>query len=139
MADALWDPCSLPESKISAAALDTSTKKRLTNPDRPTWRMCQWQAIDRSFELVIGTSTRTIDDLLEPGTFQDLRRTEYYGRQVVLYRSVQDTHKRTCNIGTPAPFGSTELAVRTTKIQTDAFDSCADVQRMGAALLTSLP
>ncbi|WP_083894716.1 DUF3558 family protein, partial [Nocardia tenerifensis] len=138
-ADAIWDPCTLPESNISAAGLDPATKKRLNYPDYPSWRMCQWQATDRSFELVIGATAKTTDDLLAPGTYKDLRRTEYYGRQVVQYRSVQDTHLRTCNVATPAPYGSTEFAVRTTKVQTDDFDSCADANKLGAALFRSLP
>ncbi|MET9287986.1 DUF3558 family protein [Nocardia beijingensis] len=138
-AGALWDPCTLPESDLSAAGLDTTTKARISDATFPTWQMCRWQSIDRTFQLVIAASERTIDDLLEPGTYQDLRRTEFYGRQVIQYRSVADVHRLGCDVGTPAAFGSIVFAVRNTRIQTDVGDPCADANRVGAGLFRSLP
>ncbi|WP_084488628.1 DUF3558 family protein [Nocardia niwae] len=138
-ASPFWDPCTLRDSDLSAAGLDTSTKTRISDATFPTWQMCKWQSIDRTFQLVIAASDRTIADLLEPGTYQDLRRTEFAGRQVVQFRSVADTHKLGCEVGTPAAYGSIVFAVRNTRIQTDVGDPCADVNRVGAALFRSLP
>ncbi len=84
-------------------------------------------------------SDRTINDLLEPGTYQDLRRTEFYGRQVIQYRSVADTHKLTCDVGTPAAFGSIVFAVRNIRVQTDVGDPCSDANVVGARPFRSLP
>ncbi|WP_227980032.1 DUF3558 family protein [Nocardia spumae] len=138
-AETTWDPCSLPDADIAAAGLNTITLARISDPTNPAHRMCQWYAADGSFELVIGSSERTIDDLLAPGTYKDLRRTEFRGRQVVIYRSVQDTHNLGCMIGTPATFGSIGFTVRNTRVQTDVGDSCADANRLGARLFGSLP
>ncbi|MEV6392914.1 DUF3558 family protein [Nocardia xishanensis] len=138
-ADSYWDPCTLPESDITAAGLNAATKERIPDPNHPAWKMCRWQAADQTYSVVIAASDRTTEDLLEPGTYQDLRRTEFYRRQVVQYRSVQDTHKLGCYIGTPATFGSIVFTVRNTRIQTDVGDPCADANHLGAALFRSLP
>jgi hypothetical protein len=134
-----WDPCSIPESDLTAAQLNTATKERITDATYPAWQMCRWRSTDQTFSVVIAASDRTIDDLLEPGTYQDLRRTEFYGRQVVQYRSVADVHKLGCDIGTPAAFGSIVFAVRNIRVQTDVGDPCADANHLGAALFRSLP
>ncbi|MFI6868499.1 DUF3558 family protein [Nocardia sp. NPDC050406] len=138
-AGAFWDPCTLPDSDLSAAGLNTATETRLTDAAFPTWQMCKWQSTDATFELVIASSDRTIDDLLAPGTYYDLRRTEFYGRQLVQFRNVADTHKLSCDIGTPADFGSIVFAVRNIRVQTDVGNPCQDANRVGARLFNSLP
>ncbi|WP_196054741.1 DUF3558 family protein [Nocardia aurantiaca] len=137
--DAFWDPCSLPESDITAAGLNPASKSRISDSTYPTWQMCKWLSADQTFELVIASSDRTIDDLLEPGTYQDLRRTEYYGRQIVQYRSVADTNKIACDFGTPATFGSIVFAYRTAGGKPNGTDTCAKGNEVGARLFRSLP
>lgn len=138
-ADAFWDPCTLPESALTAAGLDVATKQRLTDSAFPTWQMCKWQAGDRAFELVMAASDRTIDTMLEPGAYTDLRRTEYQGRKVIQFRYVADVHKLVCNIATPAPYGSIAFAVRNTRVQTDFGDPCTDAAPVTTVLFKSLP
>jgi hypothetical protein len=101
--------------------------------------MCKWSSADQTFELVIASSDRTVDDLLAPGTYQDLRRTEFYGRQVVQYRSVADTNKIACDIGTPAEFGSIVFAFRTAGGKPNGVDPCAKGNEVAARLFRSLP
>ncbi|MCP2290399.1 Protein of unknown function (DUF3558) [Nocardia amikacinitolerans] len=135
----IWDPCTLPESDLTAAGLNTATKERITDATYPSWQMCRWKSADQTFSVVIAASDRTIDDLLEPGAVHDVRRTEFYGRQVVQYRYVADTHRQTCDIGTPAEYGSIVFAVRNIRVQTDVGNPCQDANRLGAALFRSLP
>ncbi|WP_433566986.1 DUF3558 family protein [Nocardia sp. CA-151230] len=129
----VWDACSLSESALAAAGLDTATKERASG------RSCKWQSADRTFELFITAYDRPLPVELEPARYQDVRRTEYYGRQVIQYRAAQDTHKQGCYVGTPAAFGSIEFLVHNTRVQTDVGDPCADANRVGAALFRSLP
>ncbi|QLY29406.1 DUF3558 family protein [Nocardia huaxiensis] len=136
---ALWDPCTLSDSALTGASVDTATEERVSDPRLPVRKTCKWQATDRTFELTIVASGRTIDDMLEPGTYTDLRKTEYYGRQVVIYRNVADTHKLACYVATPAAFGSIEFFVRNTRVQTDAGDPCKDANVLGSKLFSSLP
>ncbi|SNY81242.1 Protein of unknown function [Nocardia amikacinitolerans] len=135
----IWDPCTLPESDLTAAGLNTATKERITDATYPSWQMCRWKSADQTFSVVIAASDRTIDDLLEPGAVHDVRRTEFHGRQVVQYRYVADTHRQTCDIGTPAEYGSIVFAVRNIRVQTDVGNPCQDANRLGAALFRSLP
>ncbi|OBA41500.1 hypothetical protein A5789_14380 [Nocardia sp. 852002-51101_SCH5132738] len=138
-AAAFWDPCSLPDSEIAAAGLNAAGKSRLSDSTYPTWKMCKWSSADETFELVIASSDRTVDDLLAPGTYQDLRRTEYYGRQWIQYRSVEDTNKIACDIATPAEFGSIVFAFRTAGGKRNGVDTCAKGNEVGARLFRSLP
>ncbi|MFC9996602.1 DUF3558 family protein [Nocardia sp. NPDC127526] len=129
-----WDPCSLPESDLAAAGLDTSTETRVSGSKYPA---CTWQSTDGTFETTIVASGDSMDAVLEPGTFHDLRRTEYYGRQMVVFRSVADSNQLGCHIATPAGSGSIVFTVRRAKAGTA--NACHDVQRVGAALFNSLP
>lgn len=138
-AGGIWDPCTLPDAELTAAGLNVGSETRLPDPTVPSRRICRWQAADGTYELVAGASERSIDDLLAPGTYQDLRRTEFYGRQVVVYRSVQDTNMLGCYVGTPAAFGSIVFTVRNTTPQKDASQACANANRLAAKLFTSLP
>ncbi|WP_194852738.1 DUF3558 family protein [Nocardia sp. SYP-A9097] len=131
-----WDPCSLPESELTAAGLSTSTAARVSGSKFPA---CKWQSADQTFELIIVASGDSMDTVLAPGTYTDLRRTEYYGRQLALFRAAADTHKLGCLIVTPASFGSIVFTVRNTRVQTDYGDPCGDAQRVGAKLFKSLP
>lgn len=131
-----WDPCSLPASDLAGAGLNTTTETPVSGSKYPS---CKWQANDGTFELIIVASEDSMDEVLEPGTYQDLRRTEYYGRQLALFRSVQDTHKVGCHVATPAQFGSIVFTLRNTRVGTDVGDSCADIQRVSARLFNSLP
>ncbi|WP_067568484.1 DUF3558 family protein [Nocardia acidivorans] len=133
-AAALWDPCSLAASDLTAAGLSAASKTRV--PGTPPTQICHWQSADQSFELLIGASERPLADLMRPGTVKDIRNTEFYGRPLSLYRSVQDTNNLGCYIGTAASFGSIEFTVRHTKSQTDP---CADSNKIGAKLFNSLP
>lgn len=137
-AGAIWDPCTLPDSDVFAAGLDPATEQRITDAAFPNWRMCKWQGADRTFELVLGASDRTVGTVLEPGTFYDLRRTYYYGREVAQYRNVADTHKLNCYMVTPATYGTVEFNLRNTRLHTDVGDVCENAGAVGAALLNSL-
>ncbi|MBL1076001.1 DUF3558 domain-containing protein [Nocardia sp. 2] len=131
-----WDPCTLSESALSAAGLDLSTEARVSPSTYPS---CKWQSTDRTFELIIVASGDSMDTVLEPGTYTDLRRSEYYGRQFALFRSVADSHKVGCHIATPSATGSIVFTVRNTRVATDYGEPCNDAQRVGAGLFNSLP
>lgn len=137
--ESVWDACSLSESALSAAGVDTSSKTRVADAGNPAARVCKWQSADQSYELVVTASDKALDDQLASGKYNDVRRTQYYGRDVVVFRAVQDTNKLGCYTGTPAAFGSIVLTVRNAHVQTGEGEPCAEANRLGAALLRSLP
>ncbi|MDN2495756.1 DUF3558 domain-containing protein [Nocardia nova] len=136
--ESVWDACSLSESALSAAGVDTSSKTRVADAGNPAARVCKWQSADQSYELVVTASDKALDDQLASGKYNDVRRTQYYGRDVVVFRAVQDTNKLGCYTGTPAAFGSIVLTVRNAHVQTGEGEPCAEANRLGAALLRSL-
>ena len=137
--ESVWDACSLSESALSAAGVDTSSKTRVADAGNPAARVCKWQSADQSYELVVTASDKALDDQLASGKYNDVRRTQYYGRDAVVFRAVQDTNKLGCYTGTPATFGSIVLTVRNAHVQTGEGEPCAEANRLGAALLRSLP
>ncbi|MEU6587435.1 hypothetical protein [Nocardia sp. NPDC046763] len=138
-AGSVWDACSLSESALSAAGLNTASKTRVPDAGNPASRVCKWQSTDQSYELVVTASDATMDDQLASGRYNDVRRTQYYGRDVVVYRAVQDTNKLGCYTGTPAAFGSIVFTVRNAVVQAGEGEPCAEANRLGAALFRSLP
>ncbi|MGW4124704.1 DUF3558 family protein [Nocardia sp. NPDC004711] len=137
-AGVVWDACSMSETALAAAGLNTASKTRMPT-SAPTWQACRWQSADQTFELVLTATDETVDDQLTPGHYQDVRRTAYYGRDVIVYRSVQDTNKLGCYVATSAPFGSVVFTVRNVRVQTGEGEPCAEANRLGAALTRSLP
>ena len=137
---AIWDPCGFADSDISAAGLDPASESKVTDSTYPTWRMCEWQAADGSYEVVATSSDQTLDGLLRPGAFHDVRETQYYGRDVRVYRSVQDTNKLGCMSAAATSYGSVVLTVRNTQPNlTGEQEPCAVVQRVSAQLFRTLP
>ncbi|MFE3261789.1 DUF3558 family protein [Nocardia sp. NPDC059091] len=137
-AGVVWDACSMSETALAAAGLNTASKTRMPT-SAPTWQACRWQSADQAFELILTATDETVDDQLTPGHYQDVRRTAYYGRDVIVYRSVQDTNKLGCYVATSAPFGSVVFTVRNVRVQTGDGEPCAEANRLGAALTRSLP
>ncbi|RDI68471.1 DUF3558 family protein [Nocardia pseudobrasiliensis] len=138
-AASVWDACSLSESALAAAGLDTASKARVPDAGNPAARVCKWQSADRSYELVVTASDRTFDDQLASGRYTDVRRTQCYGRDLAVYRAAQDTAKLGCYAGTPAAFGSIVFTVRNDRTQSGEAEPCAIANRLGAALFRSLP
>ncbi|MCM6774333.1 DUF3558 domain-containing protein [Nocardia sp. CDC159] len=138
-AASVWDACSLSESALSAAGLDTASKTRVRDSGNAANRVCKWQSADQSYELVISASDSLLDDQLASGRYIDVRRTQYYGRDLAVYRAAQDTDKLGCYVGTPAAFGSIVFTVRNDRPRSGEAEPCAVANRLGAALFRSLP
>lgn len=138
--NASWDPCSIPEAELTAAGLDTATEEPIADPTYPGKQVwCRWQATDRNYTLTIGAPERTIDELVGSGEAEDVRRTEFYGRPAVQYRSVQDVDGVTCDLATARDFGAIVFHVRNNRPVPNEGDPCSDAGRLIAALVESLP
>ncbi|MFE4456699.1 hypothetical protein ACFROC_05005 [Nocardia tengchongensis] len=127
-ADGPWDPCGIPAADLAAAGLDSGTR------ERKDARGCQWLASDGKYELLINSLNETVDQLLKPGAYRDLRRTEYYGRQVVVFNSVQDSNHIGCLMGVQTSTGSVLFTTRKHNGQSPTLEPCAAVQEFAAKL-----
>lgn len=131
VSDGPWDPCGIPSADLTAAGLDSGTRERVQRPDV---RGCQWLASDGKYELLIESLNETVDQLLKPGAYRDLRRTEYYGRQVVVFNSVQDSNHIGCLMGVQTSTGSVLFTTRKHNGQSPTLEPCAAVQEFAAKL-----
>ncbi|MFB8003145.1 DUF3558 family protein [Nocardia sp. NPDC056000] len=131
-----WDPCVFSESELSAAGLSSTGKQRVTTSKYPA---CKWIAADGSFDLVAVASADSLDTVLAPGTYTDLRRSSYYGHDFALFRSVQDSNKIGCITASVAAFGTAVLTLRYLGAPSDPRDPCHAVQKVSAALTKNLP
>ncbi|MEV6139138.1 DUF3558 family protein [Nocardia sp. NPDC051990] len=133
VSDGPWDPCGIPSADLAAAGLDSGTRER-KDLQHPDVRGCQWLASDGKYELLIESLNETVDQLLKPGAYQDLRRTEYYGRQVVVFNSVQDSNHIGCLMGVQTSTGSVLFTTRKHNGQSPTLEPCAAVQEFAAKL-----
>ena len=133
VSDGPWDPCGIPSADLAAAGLDSSTRER-RDLQHSDVRGCQWLASDGKYELIIESRNETVDQLLKPGAYRDLRRTEYYGRQVVVFNSVQDSNHIGCLMGVQTSTGSVLFTTRKHNGQSPTLEPCAAVQEFGAKL-----
>ncbi|MBF6178263.1 DUF3558 family protein [Nocardia otitidiscaviarum] len=131
---AFWDPCSLPESDLVAVGLDPATEVRMTES---LFAACEWLSTDRTFELILTHSGDSMDYVLTPGNYKDLRRSEYYGREFAVFRAASDSDNIGCLLVTPAESGSFVFTLRNS--QPYGEDACLAIQRVGGGLLNSLP
>ncbi|MFF2555086.1 DUF3558 family protein [Nocardia sp. NPDC058058] len=131
-----WDPCGFSESELSAAGLSATGKQRVTTSKYPA---CKWMAADGSFDLVAVASADSLDTVLAPGTYTDLRRSTYYGHDFAVFRSVQDSNKIGCITASVAQFGTAVLTLRFLGGSTASGDPCHAVQKASAALTKNLP
>ncbi|WP_306360876.1 DUF3558 family protein [Nocardia sp. CC227C] len=131
---AFWDPCSIPESELVAVGLDPATEVRMAES---MFAACEWQSTDRTFELILTHSGDSMDYVLTPGNYKDLRRSEYYGREFAVFRAASDSDNTGCLIVTPAEAGSFVFTLRNS--QPDGEDACLTIQRVGTGLFHSLP
>lgn len=134
VSDGPWDPCEIPSADLAAAGLDPGTRELKDLQRRPDVRGCQWLASDGKYELIIESLTSTVDQLLKPGAYRDLRRTEYYGRQVVVFNSVQDSNHIGCLMGVQTSTGSVLFTTRKHNGQSPTLEPCAAVQEFSAKL-----
>ncbi|MEV0462886.1 DUF3558 family protein [Nocardia tengchongensis] len=130
---ARWNPCSLPDSAISAAGLSTASKQQLDA------QSCRWKSAGQTSELTVVSNTDTAAELKQSGKYVQFGDATLGGRAALQYRAAQDNHKTGCYLTTFTSSGAIVFVVKTLKVQTDDFDSCADVRQFGAALAGYLP
>ncbi|MFD7846247.1 DUF3558 domain-containing protein [Nocardia sp. NPDC059764] len=136
---ALWNPCGLSDSAISAAGLNAASKTELDNLGVPDSRSCRWQDNARTVELIIVSSHDTLAVLQADGKYVQFTPVTLGGRQAVEYRAAQDTHHLGCYVTTFTGDGSVAFVAKTLRVQQDGFDSCADARTFGTALASQLP
>ncbi|WP_245367647.1 DUF3558 domain-containing protein [Nocardia goodfellowii] len=105
----LWDPCSLPDSVITATGADPSTKD--TDPafgERGDWKLCSWRADGTDGRwghfMLVASTTRTLDEFRKNTYFHDFSDVKVGDRDAMQFY-----------IGTRKPPTECALASETSK------------------------
>ncbi|RJO76802.1 DUF3558 domain-containing protein [Nocardia panacis] len=123
VSDEPWDPCAIMDPNVSAAGLNTSTKKRRTeNLNYPLENSCQWLTNDGRFEVIIESLGRKWGDL-KPGSYENLRRIKIDGRNVMIFNAAQDGNHIGCIISTEVSYGTVDYVLRSHDLK-PAPDAC---------------
>jgi hypothetical protein len=133
----LWDPCSLPDSAISAAGADPGSKDTNTfGAPQPGWKGCAWSA--GHYFLNVLVSVHTVDQVRASPLFHDVRDVNISGRRAVSYY-LQSSPPDNCIISIPTSKGLVEVDAAQSAGDPSAGDYCAIAMRSEQVLDAYLP
>ncbi|WP_406234301.1 DUF3558 domain-containing protein [Nocardia sp. NBC_01009] len=137
---ALWNPCDLPESAISATRLDPASKKKdVAGVDFDGWKVCSWRASARWYELAIYSGTPTLNDFKKRRDFEAFTPRTIGSRQAVDFLRVGDTKRLTCGTAIEVPQGTVSFEVSTRYEIGKQGEPCVEARRHIDDLVRYLP
>ncbi|MFQ6328369.1 DUF3558 domain-containing protein [Nocardia sp. CWNU-33] len=96
---ALWNPCDLAESAISATGLDPASRtKDVAGVDFDGWKVCSWRAAARWYSLGVFSGTTTLAAVQQRRDFEAFTPRTVGSRQAVEFLDVGDTKRLKCSI-----------------------------------------
>jgi hypothetical protein len=120
----LWDPCSLPDSAISAAGADPGSKD--TNPffvAQPGWKGCAWRGGHYFLGLLV--STHSLPEIRNNSFFHSLQDINIAGRSATSYYQGNSSPPDNCIVAFGTSGGTIEVMVDQAVGDQSAGDYCA--------------
>jgi hypothetical protein len=137
---ALWNPCDLPDSAISATGLDPATKEKdVAGVKFEGWKVCNWRAAARWYDLTILSGTPTLQDAQQRTDYEGFTPRAVGSHQAVEFRTAGDSKQLDCYIAVEVPRGTVMFKVLTRYSQGKQGDPCTEVQRHVDDLVKYLP
>ncbi|WP_328407033.1 DUF3558 domain-containing protein [Nocardia sp. NBC_00403] len=137
---ALWNPCDLPESAISATGLDPASKtKDVAGVDFDGWKVCSWRAGARWYSLGILSGIPTLQDIQKRTDYEAFTLMTVGSRRAVQFLDVGDSKRLKCSIAIEVPHGSVAFRVQTRYEIGKQGDPCIEVRRHVDDLAKYLP
>ncbi|WP_433524275.1 DUF3558 domain-containing protein [Nocardia pseudovaccinii] len=137
---AIWNPCDLPDSAISALGLNTASKDNTVAGVDPTgWKVCAWQAGAKTYDFTIFSSTHTLEEVQQRSDREGFTPTTVGSHRALQYRVVGDKHQLKCYISAEVPHGMVDFLVVNRYLVQGASEPCAEVRRLSDALVEYLP
>ena len=136
----LWDPCTLPDSALSAAGLNTATKEKdVAGVAFEGWKVCKWlDTTKKAYSLTVGSTNHTLEEARARTDY-----TDYVDTTVASHRALQSrpvgTARDACYLSVQVPQGMVEFQVRVRVAAKDTVDPCTEAQRLAASLAEHLP
>ncbi|MBW0275566.1 hypothetical protein ATM97_19260 [Nocardia sp. MH4] len=137
----LWDPCTLPDSALSAAGLNTATKEKdVAGVAFEGWKVCGWQDSAKTYSFTIYASSHTLDEVrsrADRTDFVTVRVGPYEGLQ---YRPSGSAHDAGCFISLPIGSQMVDFSVLNRhSARAVAKEACQETRRIADALVQNVP
>ncbi|MBC7301567.1 MAG: DUF3558 domain-containing protein [Nocardia sp.] len=137
----LWDPCELPESALSAAGINTSTKERdVAGVDFEDWKVCGWQDAEKTYSFTAASTAYTLADAkARTDDYTDFTDTTIGPYKAVQYRPVGASSDLACYIDIEVASGMIDFSVGNRVSAKNPSEPCGEVRRIIEALVPYLP
>ncbi|WP_084508671.1 DUF3558 domain-containing protein [Nocardia pseudovaccinii] len=139
---AIWNPCDIPDSAISALGLNTASKDTTVAGVDPTgWKVCGWLSAAKTYNFGVLSSEHTLEESRQRTDYVDYVSTTVGSRTALQFRPRGATHDQTCWLAVEVPHGIVDFKVmnRSGTVGASAGEPCAEVRRLTEALAQYLP
>ncbi|WP_167472003.1 DUF3558 domain-containing protein [Nocardia arthritidis] len=137
---ALWNPCDLPDSAISAVGLNPSTKtKDIADTHFDGWKICSWRSSARWYTLGILSGTPSLDDVQRRTDYEEFKPRTVGTHRAIEFLDVGDRDRLNCGLAVEIPHGSALFRVLTRYEIGKKGDPCAELSRSVDDLAKYLP
>jgi hypothetical protein len=137
---ALWNPCDLPDSVISATGLDPASKKKdVAGVDFDGWKVCSWRASAGWYDLTIYSGTPTLEQVKQRSDFEAFTPRTVGAHEAVEFLDVGDSKRLGCNIAIRVPQGTVLFDLSTRYSVGKQGEPCVEVRRHADDLARYLP
>ncbi len=136
----LWDPCTLPDSALSAAGINPATKKQdVAGVDFEGWKVCGWKDAANTYNFSAASTTHSLSEARSRSDYTDFVDTTVGGRKALQSRPAGSAHDLTCYISIEVGGGVVEFDVANRASVKTAGDPCAEVRRLAEAFVPFVP
>lgn len=139
---AIWNPCDIPDSAISALGLNTASKDTtIAGADFPGWKVCSWLSEAKTYNFGILSSEHTLEETRQRTDYVDYSPTTVGSRPALQFRQPGAMHDLTCWLAVEVPHGMVEFRVnnRYGSAGAKAGEPCGEVRRLTEVLAPHLP
>lgn len=136
----LWDPCTLPDSALSAAGINPTTKEKdVAGVKFEGWKVCSWlDDTKKAYSFTVSATDHTLDEARARTDYTDFVETTVGSRPALQSRPA-GTSRDGCFLSVQAPDGLIEFHVRVRQSARDTVEPCNETQRLATNLADYLP
>ncbi|WP_433758347.1 DUF3558 domain-containing protein [Nocardia sp. CA-135398] len=137
---AIWNPCDIPDSAISALGLNAASKDTtVAGVDFTGWKTCSWVSQAKTYNLGILSSDHTLDESRQRTDYVDYSSTTVGSHRALQFRKPGATYNLNCWLAIEVPHGIVDFNVMNRYGASGAGDPCLEVGRLSSALVEYLP
>ncbi|OQS15119.1 hypothetical protein B0T36_10670 [Nocardia donostiensis] len=140
--EALWDPCGLPDSAVTATGLDPASKEPgIADVDWTDagWKICDWDATAGWYSLTIMSGTPTLEEIESRDDFTEFVSKNVGSSRAVQYRMIGAAKDLRCSIAVELSQGVAIFAVTARPSKGVQGDLCALAEQHAGQISATMP